>query len=482
MKKAMLLTIIFAIICILSGTAFADSYMATTDLQIMAVINTVEKGPVDAVWQKGGEDTTSRGDRVIWGHFYASPSDVTWGSLNNPDLFVKIWYDVSGRVDVNFFHVSVPDITVYSDYPFDGTVDEQGTTTMSRRYIRQYYEGGQSNSEDSYEDGVPAAGYTQTNNPLGYSTINNLGFGSMINTVEKGPVEAVWRFGGQDTTARGDQVVWGHFYASPSDVTWGSSDNPDLYVKIWFDVSGRIDVNFFHVSVPDIEVYSDYPDNGIYDQTGTTIMADRYIRHEYGSGATTTYNIAEYFPIGQGDTWTYNNAETHLISGTEAVNGVIATKMITDVANGDTYLLFDIYSGALRFHKIVDLDDIAGCGWSWTVFNPPAIMMPAELSIGGIHTTSTTASYENCAGLVVTQTITHEGTLEAVEDVTVPAGTFKNCLRYKMVTLNIPNDQGVPSNAYQTWWMAKGVGLVKTIENGRTEELINATVGGVSYP
>ncbi len=284
MKKAMLFTIIFAIICILSGTAFADSYMVATDLQIRAVIDTVEKGPVDAVWQKGGEATTSRGDRVIWGHFYASPLDVTWGSVNNPDLFVKIWFDVSGRVDVNFFHVSVPDITVYSDYPFDGTVDEQGTTTMSRRYIRQYYEGGQSNSEDNYEDGLPASGYLQTGNPVGYSTANNLGFGSMINTVEKGPVEAVWRFGGQDTTARGDQVIWGHFYASPTDVAWGSSDNPDLYVKIWFDVSGRIDVNYFHVSVPDIEVYSDYPNDGLYDQTGTTIMADRYIRHEFWSG------------------------------------------------------------------------------------------------------------------------------------------------------------------------------------------------------
>ncbi len=53
------------------------------------------------------------------------------------------------------------------------------------------------------------------------------------------------------------------------------------YVKIWFDVSGRIDVNFFHVSVPDIQVYSDYPSNSSYDQKGTTIMSDRYIRHTY---------------------------------------------------------------------------------------------------------------------------------------------------------------------------------------------------------
>jgi len=76
-------------------------------------------------------------------------------------------------------------------------------------------------------------------------------------------------------------VVWGHFYASPSDVTWGSENNPDLFVKIWFDVSGRVDVNFFHVSVPDIEGYSALPSDGIYDQKGTTIMDNRYIRHEY---------------------------------------------------------------------------------------------------------------------------------------------------------------------------------------------------------
>jgi hypothetical protein len=261
--------------------SIAAGDMVTSDLWIRAVINTEEKGPIDAVWQKGGEDITTAGDRVIWGHFYASPNDVTWGSQNNPDLFAKIWFDHCGRLDVNFFHVSVPDIEVYSDYPYDGTVDEQGTTTTDRRYIRQYYEGGQSYSEENYEDGIPAGGYLPAGDPWGLMTINDLRIGSIINTVEKGPIDAIWKLGGQDTTARGDQVVWGHFYASPSDVTWGSQDNPDLFVKIWFDESGRVDVNFFHVSVPDIEVYSDLPSDGTYDQRGTTIMADRYIKHEY---------------------------------------------------------------------------------------------------------------------------------------------------------------------------------------------------------
>ena len=263
------------------GVEINGGNLVTSELWIKAVINTLEKGPIQAVWKKGGEDTTSQGDRVIWGYFYANPSDVTWGSENNPDLFVKIWFDVSGRVDVNYFHVSVPDVEVYSNYPYDGTTDEQGTTTTSRRYIRQYYEGGQSYSDENYEDGNPTFGYSPAGNPSGYSTINDLRIGSIINTVAKGPIDAVWSPGGQVSTSRGNQVFWGYFYTNPSDVTWGSQNNPDLFVKIWFDVSGRVDVNFFHASVPNIEVYSDFPSEGTYDQKGITIMDNRYIRHEY---------------------------------------------------------------------------------------------------------------------------------------------------------------------------------------------------------
>lgn len=253
----------------------------TDNLWIRSIIHTQEKGPIDAIWQKGGESITSRQDRCIWGHFYADPNDVTWGSGNNPDLFVKIWFDVGGRIDVNYFHVSVPDIEVYSDFPYDGTVDLQGTTTISRRYIRQYYENGNRFSEDNYEDGNPPTGYSQNGNPAGNIVMTFIKIGGIIKSVEKGFIETVWRLGGQGSTSRGDQVVWGLFYANPDDVSWGSRDNPDVFIKIWKDVSGRLDVNFFHVSVPDIEVYSDFPDSGDYDQKGTTIVQNRYIRHEY---------------------------------------------------------------------------------------------------------------------------------------------------------------------------------------------------------
>ena len=285
MRGRMLLVLLIALLsCSVPLKVFAldpTGQSITSDLWIGAVIDTEEKGPVEAVWQKGGEDTTERGDRVIWGHFYASPSDVSWGGSDNPELFVKIWFDVSGRVDVNYFHVSVPDIVVSSDYPYDGVIDEQSTATMNSRYIRQYYEDGQSYSGEQNEDGSSPSGYKQTGSPLGNSVTNNYNIGAIINTEEKGAINGQWHLGGQETTTRGDQVVWGHFYASPSDVSWGSANNPELFVKIWFDASGRVDVNFFHVSVPDIEVYSHYGDISSCDQSGTTITSDRYTRHEY---------------------------------------------------------------------------------------------------------------------------------------------------------------------------------------------------------
>lgn len=115
-----------------------EGHFVTQELWIRAVINT-DDGPIDGVFYKGGENTTDRGDTVIWGYFYADPSDVSWGDRGNPDLYVKIWFDITNRIDVNFFHVSVPNIDVYSGYPYNGSYNKHGTATMDNRYIRHEY-------------------------------------------------------------------------------------------------------------------------------------------------------------------------------------------------------------------------------------------------------------------------------------------------------------------------------------------------------
>ena len=114
-------------------------FMVSDNLRIAAQIRT-EHGIIDASFHKGGEDTTARGDRVVWGYFYADPAYVSWGSRNNPEMYVKIWFDVTGRTDVNFSHVSVPDITVFSACPWNGTTyDRNDPLTTADRYVRHEY-------------------------------------------------------------------------------------------------------------------------------------------------------------------------------------------------------------------------------------------------------------------------------------------------------------------------------------------------------
>jgi len=250
----------------------------TDNLWMKAVIQTEDRGPIEAVWKQGGDSMTSSGDRVIWGYFYANPNDVSWGYEQNPDLFVKIWYDHNGRIDVNFFHVSVPDIEVYSAIR---EIDKAAysRSTMKKRYVRHTYRPSENVSEtdvaDTAESEVLSVKDNPTRNPLPFY---NLGVGTLIQTESKGAISGVFKLGGSGNTAAGDQVAWGFFYASPTDVSWGSSDNPDAYVKVWIDRNGRIDVNFFHVSVPDIKVSSGHDR---YEKQGLITMSQRYTRHEY---------------------------------------------------------------------------------------------------------------------------------------------------------------------------------------------------------
>jgi len=258
--------------------------LITPEMWARAVIHTEERGNIEAVWKQGGDETTKRGDRVIWGYFYANPKDVSWGSENNPDIFAKIWFDASGRVDVNFFHVSVPDIEVFSCMAtVENCTPVVHTTTMEKRYARHSYQpkdGVRVVAELLKTPALDSSGKVQEN-PKHYSLpFQNVELGSIFKLDDGRKIEGVWREGGFSTTASGDQVAWGYFYANPNDVDWGSEQNPDVYVKFWYDkAANRIDVNFFHVSAPSINVYS-----GRFSEYGgvtpiNTVL--RYTRHVY---------------------------------------------------------------------------------------------------------------------------------------------------------------------------------------------------------
>ncbi len=260
----------------------SGGYLPTPDTWIKAVIHTEDRGAINAVWKQGGDKTLKRGDRVIWGYFHASPQDVTWGDENNPDIFVKIWFDVSGRVDVNFFHVSVPDIEVSSCIK---TVENchpgLAKTTKEKRYARHTYRPKEGTKDNPELLNTPtlSSGKVQ-GNPKHYGLpFYQVELGSIFQLDGGKTIEGVWHEGGSGTTPRGDQVAWGYFYANPQDVEWGSEQNPEIYVKFWYDKAGnRIDVNFFHVSAPNINVYSGR--SGSYSGTTLVTQQERYAQQQ----------------------------------------------------------------------------------------------------------------------------------------------------------------------------------------------------------
>jgi hypothetical protein len=258
-------------------------YLVTPDTWLNAKINTVEHGPIDAVWKKGGDQVLARGDRVIWGYFYASPKHVTWGSEDNPDIFVKIWFDVSGRVDVNFFHVSVPNIEVFSCMKQVGNCSPSNhVTTQEKRYARHSYKPNDKKLEVAELLNTPALGPKKAEeNPKHYLLpFQQVELGGTFQLDDGRTIIGAWKDGGSGTTKRGDQVAWGYFYANPKDVTWGSEQNPDVYVKFWYDnAEKRVDVNFFHVSAPNITVYSGR--SKTYEGATVVTEKERYAQHQY---------------------------------------------------------------------------------------------------------------------------------------------------------------------------------------------------------
>jgi hypothetical protein len=189
-----------------------------------------------------------------------------------------------------------------------------------------------------------------------------------------------------------------------------------------------------------------------------------------GGGDTgTTYTISEYFAPGQGNTWTYVEEDEELtvqsVSGTEQVNGVDAVKIIDE--DGDYNLWTN--SDGLVFHKIYNADDVPGCGWSQFIFNPPIKVSDPVVSVGSTSAATSTLFYTDCSGSSDSSAFSYEITIEGVEDVTVPAGTFSDCLK-------IYRQRGFSNFIPRVAWVCPKMGLVKSVNsNNRLMELTDVT-------
>jgi len=174
-------------------------------------------------------------------------------------------------------------------------------------------------------------------------------------------------------------------------------------------------------------------------------------------GNAAAYNMAQYFPLHQGDEWTYlstlnNGAPVEIksvVSGPELVNGVETMKI------GVHYRVMD--SEGLKTYRW-DRPEFG----QFYIYDPPELTFPAQFSLGDSYQQSYTNSIYSLddGTLLDTGTVSETVTLEAVEDVSVPAGTFKDCLKVHY-SITYQNSSGEYGELEDSNWFFRNVGGVK---------------------
>ena len=174
------------------------------------------------------------------------------------------------------------------------------------------------------------------------------------------------------------------------------------------------------------------------------------------------YDIPLYFPFAQGNKWNYSHKSgdeikeaSYLIEGTETFHGIEVPKKV-QVENREEF--FCTYVDPVL--GIRDFKHNIGMTSQYLIYTPPTNMLPAKMKVGDIHYNTSHLFRHNQAGEIEGEGSFYGTTiLEAVENVTVPAGEFKNCLKIVLIKDDVFSDMVV--NVVQTQWVARGIGTVK---------------------
>jgi hypothetical protein len=244
------------------------------DLWTRAVLD-VPGSPVTLAWRMVGADITPSGDQVVSGYFYADPADFAYGSVYNPEVFVKIYIAANGWANIAFNHVTVDPVTVYSALHYAGSPTLTGSVTLSNRLVEHTYTGVAIDTALQSTGERPAASGAQG------TTLSSGLWARAILQVGTGPVNLIWKEVGSDTTPSGDRVVSGYFYASPADFAYGSVYNPEVFVKVYIAANGWANMAFNHVTVDGVEISSAHHYDGSADQSGSATLEARLVVHPY---------------------------------------------------------------------------------------------------------------------------------------------------------------------------------------------------------
>lgn len=176
---------------------------------------------------------------------------------------------------------------------------------------------------------------------------------------------------------------------------------------------------------------------------------------------------ADYYPLDQGDTWTYLRSSggtlTLTVNGTGKICGRTCIRLEADDGSA-TYWISDESGIFMTRYIFTDGSYLTWC--------PPMKITPAQLYLGAQSLSSfTDAPLRLPSGVQVgSQSGWTSFAVKGIEDVTVPAGTFTDCFRSMSTRTGTDTWTGVAGVRVEEGWYAYGVGIVKWI-NGEVAAL-----------
>ena len=160
-----------------------------------------------------------------------------------------------------------------------------------------------------------------------------------------------------------------------------------------------------------------------------------------GEGSPQTFTTSSFFPLTSG--WETDRWTLFVDVGEHDVNGVM-TKAMADTRGPGVFYWTN--TNGLKLHGRLDEKG------TLTVYDPPIEFAGITCEVGDKHEGTFTIEKEE---------YTYEIELVDVEDVSVPAGDFEDCLRFSFFvypTSELPSLYGS-----ETFWLAEGVGFVKAV-------------------
>lgn len=204
-------------------------------------------------------------------------------------------------------------------------------------------------------------------------------------------------------------------------------------------------------------------------------------------GSVSDGHTQNYYPDDFGNTWTLRSEDgieerVVTIEGPETI-GSESLKVISDGTypvsdpasnNPNKFFIKTAPNGVLIFRAIAT---VAVLGEITINYSPPATFLPNPVELGSewIVDGEATASL---FGLAIKIEATNTATVLAIEDVTVPAGTFQDCLKIeqKLESQLTPALATLPSTS-SIMWLAPDIGLVKaTNSDGIVFDLIDHNI------